>query len=80
MPNRRPVFKRDDGDWVNKKGGNERVSSVHNTHKEAEAAAKEMLQNGGGGELTTHGRDGKIRSGDTIPLGHDPNPPRDKEQ
>jgi hypothetical protein len=37
-----------------------------------------MLRNSGGGELTTHGRDGKIRSKDTIG-GNDPMPPRDTE-
>lgn len=38
-----------------------------------------MLQNQGGGELTVKGLDGKIRSKDTIPLGNDQNPPRDRE-
>jgi hypothetical protein len=38
-----------------------------------------MLGNQGGGELSTHGRDGKIRSKDTIKPGNDPNPPRDTE-
>ncbi|MDP3984720.1 MAG: DUF2188 domain-containing protein [Acidimicrobiia bacterium] len=32
----------------------------------------------GGGEVTIHGRDGRIRDSDTVPPGHDPNPPRDK--
>ena len=40
---------------------------------------KEMLRNQGGGELTTMGRDHKIRSKDTISPGNDPCPPRDKE-
>jgi hypothetical protein len=44
-----------------------------------EQAAKDMLKNQGGGELTTKGRDGKIRSKDTIAPGNDPNPPKDKE-
>jgi endonuclease YncB( thermonuclease family) len=30
-------------------------------------------------KLTTTGRDGKIRSKNTIPPGNDPNPPRDRE-
>jgi hypothetical protein len=47
--------------------------------KEAEQAAREMLTNQGGGELTTKGVDGKIRSKDTIAPGKDPNPPKDKE-
>jgi len=38
-----------------------------------------MLINQGGGELTTKGVNGTIRSKDTIAPGNDPNPPRDKE-
>jgi len=49
------------------------------TQKDAIDAANRMLKNQGGGELTTKGRDGKIRSKDTIPPGDDPNPPRDRE-
>lgn len=56
-----------------------KASSVHSTQKEAVGKAKEMLQNSGGGELTTKGRDGKIRSKDTIAPGNDPHPPIDKE-
>jgi hypothetical protein len=42
-------------------------------------AARTNLTNQGGGELITKGRDGKIRSKDTITPGNDPNPPRDTE-
>jgi len=38
-----------------------------------------MLGNQGGGELTVMGRNGRIRSKDTIPPGNDPCPPRDRE-
>jgi hypothetical protein len=38
-----------------------------------------MLFRSGGGELKVMGRDGKIRSKDTIAPGNDPNPPKDKE-
>lgn len=72
------VFKRDN-EWVNKRNDAEKASSVHTTQKEAEAAAREMLCNQGGGELITKGLDGKIRSKDTIEPGNDPNPPKDKE-
>ncbi len=75
----RNVYRRDDGKWVNQRQDGERASSVHDTQAEANAAAKQMLRNQGGGELSTHGRDGRIRSKDTIPPGNDPNPPRDKE-
>lgn len=74
----RTVYK--DGDtWVNKRNDAERASSRHTTQKAAVGAAKEMLQNQGGGELSTKGLDGTIRSKDTIAPGNDPNPPKDKE-
>jgi hypothetical protein len=75
----RTVSRRDDGKWENKRNDASRPSSVHGTQKEAEQTARQMLQNQGGGELTTKGVNGKIRSKDTIPPGNDPNPPRDKE-
>ena len=75
----RTVYKRKDGKWVNKRNDSDRASSIHETQKEAENAAREMLINQGGGELTTQGRNGKFRSKDTIPPGKDPLPPRDKE-
>lgn len=75
----RMVHQRPDGLWANKRNDSGRASSLHSTQKEAEQAARRMLQNQGGGELTTKGRDGKIRSKDTIAPATDPNPPRDKE-
>jgi hypothetical protein len=75
----RTVSRQPDGAWVNKRNDTDRASSLHDTQKEAIDAARRMLQNQGGGELTTKGVDGKIRSKDTIPPGHDPNPPKDKE-
>jgi len=74
----RTVFLRD-GEWVNKRNDADRASSVHKTQADAERAACENLLNQGGGELTTMGRDGKIRSKDTIAPGNDPFPPRDRE-
>lgn len=75
----RTVFQNDDGDWVNKRNDAGKASSVHSTQQAAINAARQMLQNQGGGELTTKGRDGRIRSKDTIPPGNDPFPPRDTE-
>ncbi len=75
----RTVAKRPDGSWENKKNSSDRASSLHNTQEEAKSAAKRMLSNQGGGELTVKGLNGKIRSKDTIPPGNDPNPPKDKE-
>lgn len=74
----RTVYKRGNS-WVNKRNDSSRASSTHDTQKSAIASAKEMLTHQGGGELTTKGIDGKIRSKDTISPGNDPFPPRDKE-
>ncbi|WP_144096273.1 DUF2188 domain-containing protein [Croceicoccus sediminis] len=76
--NDRSVYRNSDGNWVNKKHGASRASSIHRTQREAESAAKGMLRNSGGGELNTHGLNGKIRSKDTIGK-RDPFPPRDTE-
>lgn len=76
--NDRSVFPSGDGRWVQKRDDAERAGSIHETQRAAEDAARESLQRSGGGELTTHGRDGKIRSKDTIG-GTDPCPPRDTE-
>lgn len=78
-PQDRTVYRRDDGQWVNKRNDATLASSLHDTQAEANAAAKDMLQNQGGGERTTLGRDGRIVSKDTIAPGNDPNPPRDHE-
>jgi hypothetical protein len=77
--NNRTVYKRSDGNWANKKNGNSRASTLHKTQKDAENTARTMLKNDGGGELTTKGVNGKIRSKDTIAPGNDPYPPKDKE-
>lgn len=77
--NDRIVFRTKDGNWANKKNSADKSSSLHSTQKEAEDAARQMLKNQGGGELTTKGMDGKIRSKDTIAPGNDPNPPKDRE-
>ncbi len=77
--NDRIVYRNEDGDWVNKRIGADRATSKHDTQREAEQAARQNLQNQGGGELITKGRDGQIRSKDTIPPGNDPNPPKDRE-
>lgn len=75
----RMVYKRPDGSWANKRNDADKASSVHSTQKDAEKTAREMLHNQGGGELTTKGVGGKIRSKDTIAPGNDPFPPRDTE-
>lgn len=74
----RTVFQRDDK-WINKRNDADRASTSHDTQREAASAAKEMLRNQGGGELTVKGLDGKIRSKDMVAPGNDPFPPRDRE-
>lgn len=75
----RIVYRNEEGKWVNKRNDASKASSLHDTQKKAEKAARRMLENQGGGELITKGEDGKIRSKDTIPPGKDPNPPKDAE-
>ncbi len=75
----RTIFRRPDNKWVNKRNDADKASSLHDTQKEAEQAARNMLKNQGGGELTTKGLNGRIRSKDTIAPGNDPFPPRDME-
>lgn len=77
--NDRIVYRNQVGDWANKKTSASKASSLHSSQKAAEDAARLMLKNQVGGELITKGRDGKIRSKDTIAHGNDPNPPKDKE-
>lgn len=78
-PRGRTVFQKNDGQWANKRNDADKASSLHSTQRAAEQAARTMLKNQGGGELTTKGENGRIRSKDTIAPGKDPNPPKDKE-
>lgn len=75
----RTISRRNGGKWASKRQGSGRASSLHDTQKEAIDAARGMLRNQGGGELTIKGINGRIRSKDTIAPGRDPFPPRDKE-
>ena len=76
--NDRYVVKHDDG-WAVKKPGADRASSVHDTQREAERAAKDTVRNLGGGEVRIQDREGKWRDSDTVPPGNDPMPPRDRK-
>jgi hypothetical protein len=78
-PNTRIVSPNPDGGWDVKKPGADRSSAHLPNQREADKRAGEILRNNGGGERITHGRDGKIRSKDTIAPGNDPNPPKDRE-
>ena len=57
------------GGWANKKGGAERASSVHDTKREAEAAAREQSRRERS-ELVVHGKNGQIQRKDSH--GDDP--------
>lgn len=78
-PQDRMIYRRPDGQWANERNDADRASSVHETQREAIDAARQNLHNQGGGELSVQGRDGRIRSKDTIAPGSDPCPPRDTE-
>lgn len=74
----RIVYRREDGKWIDKRLDAER-GRLHDTQKDAQDAARDTIQREGGGELITKGKDGTIRSKDTVAPGRDPNPPKDKE-
>lgn len=76
--NDRYVVKHEEG-WAVKKSGADRVSSIHDTQREAERAAKNTVANLGGGEVRIQGRNGQWRDSDTVPPGNDPMPPHDRK-
>jgi uncharacterized protein DUF2188 len=65
-PNRRNVTPSAGGGWAVHRPGASRASSVHETQAEAIERARGALENTGGGELTVHGRNGRIRDSDTV--------------
>ena len=60
------------GRWAVRGEGNERVTSNHDTQREAIEQAREIARNQES-ELLIHGKDGKIRARDSY--GGDPFPP-----
>lgn len=81
MPNKndRHIVPDPEGGWNVRAPGASRASSHHQTQAAAEARAKEIVGNAGGGEAVIHGRDGRIRDSDTVKPGNDPFPPRDRK-
>jgi hypothetical protein len=75
----RHVVPNPDGGWDVKKPGAQRSSGHFDRQSEAEARAKNILGNVGGGEAVVHDRHGQIRDKDTVPPAKDPFPPRDKK-
>jgi len=71
-PQDRTIYKNEDGKWVNEKHEAGKASTLHDTQEEAYEAAKEMIHNQGGGEISIKGLDGKIREKNTIAPGNDP--------
>jgi hypothetical protein len=63
--------------WAVKAPNARRASGIFNTQAEAEAWAKRILKNNGGGEAIIHRPNGCIRDSDTVKPGSDPHPPRD---
>ena len=75
----RTIYRTSNGKWMNRRNDAGKASSVHDTQQNAINSARTMLGNQGGGELTVMGRNGRIRSKDTIKPGNDPCPPIDTE-
>ena len=65
--------------WAVRAPGAKRASSVQPTQREAEKAAKRIVDNLGGGEVRVQGRNGRWRDSDTVPPGNDPYPPKDNK-
>lgn len=75
----RTIYRRpSDNKWVDKRNNAER-GFTFDTQAAAISSGREKLGNAGGGELTVKGRDGQIRSKDTLGGGNDPVPRRDRE-
>lgn len=71
MRNARHVVPHRDG-WAILKPDADRASSIHRRQADAVDRAREILRNDGGGELITHGIDGRMRDADTVHPGGDP--------
>lgn len=65
------VFKKGDK-WVGEKQDGKRASVTADTQAEAYKATREIVQNQGGGDISVHGVDGKIREKNTIAPAVDP--------
>jgi hypothetical protein len=69
------VVPHEDG-WAAERAGSSRAGSVHNTQAAAIEAARASARREHG-EVTIHGRDGRIRDRDSY--GNDPFPPKDRK-
>ena len=66
------VTRNQDGTWNAKRENADRVSSISDTQREAEADAKEFSANSGGGEVRIQGLNNRFRDSDTVFPGNDP--------
>ena len=73
--NDRNVVKHPDG-WA-VRGPGQKPSDVLHRQSDAEARAKEIVSNLGGGEVRIQDRHGRWRESDTVAPGNHPFPPRD---
>ena len=62
-----------DGKWGIKGEGNKKLTSIHDTQKDAINEARDIARNQNS-ELFIHGRNGQIRERDSY--GNDPFPPK----
>lgn len=69
------VVKHPDG-WAVRGAGNNKVTKVTSTQKEAIEVAEDIARNQKS-DTKVHGRDGKIRAGNSY--GNDPFPPKDRK-
>ncbi len=69
------VVKHSDG-WAVKGEGNRKATKVTRTQKEAQKIAERIARNQGT-NTKIHGRNGRIRAGNSY--GNDPCPPKDKK-
>lgn len=65
------VYKQGD-QWVGKRDGASRASVSARTQAEAYDATRDLAARSGGGDISLHGRDGKIRDKNTIAPAKDP--------
>lgn len=65
-----------EGGWATKREQGDRASSRHPTQSEAIDRGREIARNNQV-DVVIHGRDGRIRGGDSH--GNDPFPPRDRK-
>jgi len=66
------VYKADDGEWKAKRDDATRAGSSSRTQSDAIDDARRFAAGSGGGDISIHGVDGKIRAKDTVPPGNDP--------